>query len=76
MDTQTFKDAGMKPYPKLHPVCSSLGGRESDAYWECFTRHMAVNVYHPTSTCKMGPDTDPTAVVDSKLRCVFTGKIQ
>jgi choline dehydrogenase-like flavoprotein len=24
--------------------------------------------YHPVGTCKMGPDSDPMAVVDAKLR--------
>lgn len=31
-------------------------------------RNRADTQYHPVGTCKMGPDTDPTAVVDSQLR--------
>ncbi|XP_073944933.1 ecdysone oxidase-like [Choristoneura fumiferana] len=40
----------------------------SDAYWECMTRTLTYNVYHPVGTAKMGKADDPTAVVDSRLR--------
>ncbi|MEM8646634.1 MAG: GMC oxidoreductase, partial [Pseudomonadota bacterium] len=30
-------------------------------------RNIAQTIYHPTSTCKMGPDTDRMAVVDARL---------
>jgi choline dehydrogenase-like flavoprotein len=32
-------------------------------------RNRADTQYHPVGTCKMGPDSDPMAVVDAKL-CV------
>ena len=31
-------------------------------------RNRADTQYHPVGTCKMGPDNDPMAVVDAKLR--------
>jgi len=31
-------------------------------------RNLAQSIYHPTSTCKMGPSSDPMAVVDERLR--------
>ncbi len=31
-------------------------------------RQIGTTIYHPTSTCKMGPDTDQGAVVDERLR--------
>ncbi|KOX67574.1 Glucose dehydrogenase [acceptor], partial [Melipona quadrifasciata] len=37
-------------------------------YWECVVRHYTLTVYHPVGTCKMGPSTDPEAVVDPQLR--------
>lgn len=40
----------------------------SDAYFECFTRHLTLTIYHYSGTCKMGPPTDPNAVVDNQLR--------
>ena len=31
-------------------------------------RNRADTQYHPVGTCKMGPDSDPLAVVDAQLR--------
>lgn len=31
---------------------------DKPGYWECYVRHMTSTVYHPTSTNKMGPDSD------------------
>ena len=41
---------------------------ESDAALEVFIRATVGTTYHPVGTCRMGPDTDPTAVVDAQLR--------
>ncbi|XP_055613211.1 glucose dehydrogenase [FAD, quinone]-like isoform X2 [Uranotaenia lowii] len=41
---------------------------DSDRYWECYIRHMATTLYHPTGTAKMGPDTDREAVVNPRLQ--------
>ena len=43
-------------------------GVTTDAQIEDLIRNRADTVYHPVGTCKMGPDTDPMAVVDSQLR--------
>nr|CAD7452119.1 unnamed protein product [Timema tahoe] len=37
-------------------------------YWECAVREMTYTTYHPAGTCKMGPSTDPMAVVDPELK--------
>lgn len=41
---------------------------DSDDYWQCHIRHMTLTIYHPVGTCKMGRTSDPTTVVDSRLR--------
>ncbi|MEK9645197.1 MAG: choline dehydrogenase [Alphaproteobacteria bacterium] len=50
--------------PELMP------GREfdSDAALADWVRDTASTIFHPVGTCKMGPDTDPAAVVGPNLR--------
>lgn len=40
----------------------------SDKYWECAVKRDKNPAYHQAGSCKMGPDTDPMAVVDDQLR--------
>jgi choline dehydrogenase len=35
---------------------------------ERFVRARAETIYHPAGTCRMGPSSDPCAVVDASLR--------
>ena len=67
LGTKTFKEHEGKLH-KLNITGCDEHKYHSNAYWKCFVRHTTTTVYHPTSTCKMGPDTDPEAVVDSRLR--------
>jgi choline dehydrogenase-like flavoprotein len=41
---------------------------QSDAEIDGALRKIVNTAYHPTGTCKMGPDSDPMAVVDERLR--------
>ena len=41
---------------------------DSDAYWECAARTFTFTIYHHSGTCKMGPERDPTAVVNPRLQ--------
>jgi choline dehydrogenase len=41
---------------------------QTDAQIDGFIREHAETAYHPSCTCKMGRDDDPTAVVDSQAR--------
>jgi choline dehydrogenase len=40
----------------------------SDAEIDAFVRAHAESAYHPSCSCKMGPDSDPSAVVDGACR--------
>ncbi|KAF4521159.1 hypothetical protein B566_EDAN011609 [Ephemera danica] len=40
----------------------------TDPYWACLVRHLTTTIYHQCCTAKMGPASDPMAVVDPELR--------
>ncbi|KOX71155.1 Glucose dehydrogenase [acceptor] [Melipona quadrifasciata] len=65
--TASLKRYGSEVNPKPFPGCENTP-EFTDEYWECVVRHYTLTVYHPVGTCKMGPSTDPQAVVDSQLR--------
>jgi choline dehydrogenase len=58
------------------PAFDALRGRElapgpdvqSDAAIDAFVRAETESAYHPACTCKMGPESDPMAVVDGQAR--------
>ena len=68
LKTETFEEAKLRVSDRLHPICGRDHDSSSDAYWECLIRHLTCTSYHPVGTCKMGPKSDQTAVVDSNLR--------
>lgn len=39
-------------------------------------RHYSQTIYHPVGTAKMGPSTDPYAVVDARLRVYGVKKLR
>ncbi|XP_069681264.1 glucose dehydrogenase [FAD, quinone]-like [Periplaneta americana] len=67
LETRSFKKYGAQLYREPLPPCK---GHEfqSDEYWECAIRYTTVSIQHSVGTCKMGPDYDPDAVVDPRLR--------
>ncbi|KAK4882362.1 hypothetical protein RN001_005681 [Aquatica leii] len=56
---------------KLHkftiPACKHLQ-QETDKHLICLIRNLASSLGHQVGTCKMGPSTDPDAVVDPELK--------
>lgn len=48
-------------------ACKSME-YQSDEYWRCYASYMTRSMNHQVGTTKMGPSTDKTAVVDSRLR--------
>ncbi|KAK9308518.1 hypothetical protein QLX08_001510 [Tetragonisca angustula] len=65
--TASLKRYGSEINPKPFPGCENTPVL-TDKYWECVIRHYTATIYHPCGTCKMGPSSDPEAVVDPQLR--------
>lgn len=65
--TKSFKSHEAEMIRFNIPECDTLI-YDSDDYWTCYARYFGTTLYHYSGTCKMGPDTDPQAVVDSRLR--------
>lgn len=66
-ETAAFRQFGSRIHRVPIPGCRKYPFG-SDAYWECAVRSISMTIYHPAGTCKMGPEWDPDAVVDPRLR--------
>ncbi|XP_030566826.1 glucose dehydrogenase [FAD, quinone]-like [Drosophila novamexicana] len=67
MDQPAFKAINARVLETQLPACRHLG-RQTRAYWACHARHFTFTIYHYSGTAKMGPRSDPSAVVDARLR--------
>ncbi|XP_062559064.1 glucose dehydrogenase [FAD, quinone] isoform X1 [Armigeres subalbatus] len=67
VETKVFKDNEAEVSPLDIPGCNELKF-DSDEYWECYSRHVTMTLYHPVGTAKMGPKDDISSVVDSRLK--------
>ncbi|CAG0900718.1 unnamed protein product [Darwinula stevensoni] len=63
----SFKRLGAEFYSEPLPGCRHLE-KFTKRYWECHMRQFTYLLWHDVGTCKMGPPTDPGAVVDPALR--------
>ena len=65
--TEAFQRFGTHFYEKPFPGCEHLP-LWTDDDWGCFLRQYSTTLFHQAGTCKMGNNSDPTAVVDPELR--------
>lgn len=66
-ETESLRRFGARLHSKPVPNCKHLP-LFTDEYWECFIRQYTMTIYHMSGTAKMGPSSDPEAVVDPQLR--------
>ena len=64
-DTSAFRCDGVNLNVK---TCNSPYTYDTDEFWEWVIRSVAMTVFHPVGTCKMGSVDDSSAVVDPRLR--------
>ena len=66
MGRDIFAQAGLDPYraEEFQPGAAV----KTDAELEQWIRAKCETIYHPVGTCKMGPSSDPMAVVDNRCR--------
>lgn len=66
-ETQALKRFGSRWHSRPLPNCKHLP-LYTDEYWDCAVRQYTMTIYHMSCTAKMGPDSDPMAVLDPQLR--------
>ncbi|KAI5631119.1 GMC oxidoreductase domain-containing protein [Phthorimaea operculella] len=66
-DTDALKSQGFKLQWLDLDDCKNFD-KNSDEFLQCWLEHNTVSLYHQTSTAKMGPDSDETAVVNHELK--------
>ncbi|XP_045461236.1 glucose dehydrogenase [FAD, quinone]-like [Harmonia axyridis] len=62
------KKYGVEMVKDEYGNCGQLHRFDSDAFWDCAIRLYTGAENHQAGSCKMGPSSDPMAVVDSKLQ--------
>lgn len=67
LQTQIFSSVKAKIVKIKLPGCKNIA-YNTDAYWECYLRHLTFNLYHYSGTCKMGHYKDHKAVVTPRLQ--------
>ncbi|CAH2005469.1 unnamed protein product [Acanthoscelides obtectus] len=65
--TEALRRFGARFHAVPPPNCKHLP-LYTDEYWDCYIRQYTLSIYHYSCTAKMGPETDPWAVVDPELR--------
>lgn len=65
--TKAFQKFGSKLHDTHYPTCYDYDFG-TDEYWICAARTLSTTLHHQIATCKMGPVSDPEAVVDNELK--------
>lgn len=68
LQTKSFRDRNAAEIKMDIPECNAINDHSSDKYYECIVRNIVSTLFHPVGTAKMGPASNPTAVVDPRLR--------
>lgn len=66
-NSETMKKLGLQKVAEVVPACEKFGV-ESDDYWLCAITYDTRPENHQAGTCKMGPASDPMAVVSPRLK--------
>ncbi|KAF2878933.1 hypothetical protein ILUMI_27237 [Ignelater luminosus] len=66
-ETQAFQKFGSTLHDTPIPGCEEYKFN-SDEYWKCAVRTLSITLHHQVGTCKMGPSSDPNAVVNNELQ--------
>lgn len=74
-ETKAFRRIGAKFNKNPFYGCEHYEFRSKD-YWECCIRSIGTSLQHQVGTCKMGPNTDPNAVVDPELKVYGIKKLR
>ncbi|XP_055621947.1 glucose dehydrogenase [FAD, quinone]-like [Toxorhynchites rutilus septentrionalis] len=70
-----FRKLGVEIYSRQVPGCEPHVFN-TDEYWRCHVRTLTATFHHQIGTCKMGPPTDPEAVVDARLRVYGVSRLR
>lgn len=62
-----LKKLGVEPFKTVYRGCENFTSSE-EMYYRCIARTAVLPFYHAVGTAKMGSPSDPTTVVDPKLR--------
>ena len=66
-----LNSSALQAFGELAPIfkdAKSPHRYDTDDFWRWFIRQLTMTCYHPVGTCRMGGASDPSAVVDPRLR--------